>query len=104
MGCYAMPQVEKMFEGKIWSRSADQYSFSVWGLKREEERVLEYSSFHNWLGEQGTGYTEIHREEIENYWTSLRPEERYRVKDFVSLLLSDMEEYGDGDYIQYNVG
>ena len=66
-----------------------------------------YTGFNHWLGEEGTGYTELCREDIYEALGWFRPEERYRLLhgDGLALcILRDMEYYGDGDYIQYNVG
>jgi hypothetical protein len=103
MGCYAVPQIEKEFEGYTWRRQSEDYSFSTWHLTPEEERFLNQTNFYHWLGDEGTGYTELCIEEVEEALKLLKPEERFRIRELVHIIKTDIKE-NDGSYIQYNVG
>ena len=107
MGCYAVPQIEKIIDGETWSRSSNTYSFSIWGMDNLDRKFLDFTLFNHWLGDQGTGYTELSREDVYDALEWFKPEERYRLLHGEGLalrILEDMETYGTYDYIQYNVG
>lgn len=107
MGCRAVPQIEKLINGEIWSRSSSIYSFSIWGMEDLDRKFLNQTQFNHWLGDQGTGYTELCREDVYEALERFKPEEKYRLlhnNGLALIILEDMEKYGSYDYIQYNVG
>lgn len=103
MGLDAYPMIEKEFEGHMWKRMSHYPSFSLYGLSREEESFLHAIGFYHWLSEGCSGYTEVCIESVQQEIEFLRPEERFRIRYVLDVILQDIRE-NDGFYIQYNVG
>jgi hypothetical protein len=99
MALKAYPVLEKIIDGETWKRTSKNYSFSLYSLKPEEEEFLHNTQFYYWLNEECTGQTEINKEDISEYLDTLRPEERFRIKDIIHIINKDM----NSDYASYEV-